>query len=53
MKILQFLLSIFSCGTYNTEVKEKNNNKIINKSKAETKDISRLEVNNSKIKKKN
>ena len=29
---------------------EKNNNKTINKPKAETKDISRLEVNDSKIK---
>ena len=32
---------------------EKNNNKTINKPKAETKDISRLEVNNSKIKMEN
>jgi len=53
MRILVFLLSIFSCGTYNTEVKKKNNNKTINKPKEETKDISRLEVNNSKIKMKN
>tara|TARA_R110000751_G_scaffold21002_5_gene60906 strand:- start:7116 stop:7460 length:345 start_codon:yes stop_codon:yes gene_type:complete len=29
---------------------EKNNNKTINKSKAETKDISRLDVNKSKVK---
>jgi hypothetical protein len=50
MRILVFLLSIFSCGTYNKEVKEKKNKKTINKPKTETKDISRLEINDSKFK---